>query len=139
LTKGRAARDTGEMADPTRKDRSHFRGKPRPGRRVEVRYRVGDGGELAAFTKNIGVGGAFILTNDPAPPGSKLALSVRVPSAKDPVTVDAEVRWIVDGKHDEPEREHGMGVKFNGLDVEQLMALNEYFATLTDTVDHDEA
>jgi len=138
LTKGRAARDTEPMAESTRADRSHFRGKPRPGRRVEVHYQVGEGSPLSAFTKNIGVGGAFILTTDPPPPGSKLALTVSVPSSQEPVEVDAEVRWIVDGKHDEPEREHGMGVKFNGLHVEQLMALNEYFATLTDTVDHDE-
>ena len=32
-----------------------------------------------------------------------------------------------------------MGVKFAGLDVEQLMALNEYFGSLTSTMDHDEA
>jgi hypothetical protein len=31
-----------------------------------------------------------------------------------------------------------MGVKFSGLDVDQLLALNEYFASLTSTVDHDE-
>jgi uncharacterized protein (TIGR02266 family) len=119
--------------------RDHFRNKPRPGRKVEVKYRAGEGEPLQAFTKNIGVGGAFILTTDPAPPGTKLVLTLKVPSSPELVDIEAEVRWIVDGKHDEPEREHGMGVKFNGLRIDQLMSLNEYFANLTDTVDADEA
>jgi uncharacterized protein (TIGR02266 family) len=123
--------------------RDHFRNKPRPGRRVEVQYRplavAGEAEAVQAFTKNIGVGGAFILTTDPAPPGTKLMLSLKVPSSPDLVDIEAEVRWIIDGKHDEPEREHGMGIKFNGLRIDQLMSLNEYFANLTDTVDSDEA
>ncbi len=130
------------MAESKRERRGHFRGKPRPGRRVEVRYRVVEndqaGQEHLAFTKNIGVGGAFILTPDPPHPGANLQISLQVPSAK-PIEVEAEVRWIIDGKHDEPQPEHGMGVKFNGLDVDQLLALNEYFASLTSTVDIDEA
>ena len=122
--------------------RGYFRGKPRPGRRVEVRYRVLDGTdqppEHLAFTKNIGVGGAFILTPEPPAPGAELQIALTVPNARNPIEVTAEVRWIVDGKHDEPEREHGMGVRFFGLDVDQLLALNEYFASLTSTVDVDE-
>lgn len=131
------------MAESKRERRDHFRGKPRPGRRVEVRYRVVERGEagpeLRAFTKNIGVGGAFIMTEDPAPPGAALQIDLTVPQAVKTIEVQAEVRWIIDGKHDEPKAEHGMGVKFNGLDVEQLLALNEYFASLTSTVDIDEA
>lgn len=131
------------MADSKRERRGHFRGKPRPGRRVEVRYRVIETGqepaEQHAFTKNIGIGGAFIITPDPSPPGTALQIALQVPAASRPIEVRGEVRWIVDGKHDEPEREHGMGVKFNPLDVDQLLALNEYFATLTETVDLDEA
>ena len=131
------------MADSKRERRDHFRGKPRPGRRVEVRYRVLEHGQLGdeqrAFTKNIGVGGAFILTADPPPPGAALHIAVNVPATHKPIDVKGEIRWIVDGKHDEPTGEHGMGVKFHALDVEQLLALNEYFASLTATVDIDEA
>jgi uncharacterized protein (TIGR02266 family) len=117
--------------------RDHFRNKPRPGRRVAVQYAEKDGPTQSAFTKNIGVGGAFILTTDPHPPGTRLSVNLKVPNAP-AIDVEAEVRWIIDGKHDEPEREHGMGVKFSGLRVEQLMALNEYFASLTETVDLDD-
>lgn len=131
------------MAESKRERRGHFRGKPRPGRRVEVSYRVIDasgqlGDEVVAYTKNIGIGGAFILCHAPAPPGTALKLVLKVPQARNALEVEAEVRWIIDGKHDEPAREHGMGVKFSGLDVDQLLALNEYFASLTSTVDHDE-
>jgi uncharacterized protein (TIGR02266 family) len=131
------------VAESKRERRDHFRGKPRPGRRVEVRYRILDHGALSdekrAFTKNIGVGGAFILTTDPPPPGVQLHIALAVPAQKRALEVQGEIRWIVDGKHDEPEREHGMGVRFAGLDVDQLLALNEYFASLTATVDLDDA
>jgi uncharacterized protein (TIGR02266 family) len=122
--------------------RSHFRGKARTGRRMEIRFRIDENGELSdehtAYTKNIGVGGAFILTTDPPPPGSHLKIRLAVPVLEGPLDVDGEVRWIVDGKLDEPETDHGMGVRFDGLDVDQILVLNDYFSTLTDTVDHDE-
>lgn len=125
-----------------RERRGHFRGKPRPGRRVEVTFQLeadGAAQPVRAVTKNIGVGGAFVSTTDPPAPGSALRLSLVVPQSQKLIEVRAEVRWIVDGKHDEPESEFGMGVKFSALDVEQLMLLNEYFASLTtaDLVDHD--
>src|SRR4051812_16598207 len=114
--------------------RRHFRGKPRPGRKVEVRYQLIDqdgngepGAELTAFTLNIGVGGAVIVTADPAPPGSELALSLSVPPSDRRIPVKADVRWISDGDDDPV---HGMGVRFHGLDVEQIHVLNEYFASL---------
>jgi hypothetical protein len=135
------------MAETKRERRGHFRGKARSGRRVEVRYRVLEHGLLSeeqrAFTKNIGVGGAFIMTTDPPPPGAALHLAIQVPATGGTIDraidVKGDVRWIVDGKHDEPEAEHGMGVKFHALEVEQLIQLNEYFASLTTTYDLDEA
>jgi uncharacterized protein (TIGR02266 family) len=143
LTRLAHIRDHYAVAESKRERRGHFRGKARPGRRVEVRWRVIEHGQLSdeqrAYTKNIGVGGAFIITPDPPPPGASLQIALTVPASARPIEVHGEVRWIVDGKHDEPEEEHGMGVKFAGLDVDQLMALNEYFASLTSTMDHDEA
>jgi uncharacterized protein (TIGR02266 family) len=129
------------VAESKRERRGHFRGKARPGRRVEVRYRILDGGQLGdeqrAYTKNIGVGGAFIITPHPPPPGTALQIALTVPAASRPLEVRGDVRWVVDREEDT--HEHGMGVKFGGLDVDQLMALNEYFGSLTSTMDHDEA
>src|SRR5260221_9093435 len=126
------------MIQAKREAQRHFRGKPRPGRRVEVTYQVVEthetGPEQSAFTGNIGIGGAFIVTSDPAPPGSALTVAFNVPPNGHKITVKGEVRWISDGDEDPV---HGMGVKFSGLGVEETVALNEYFGSLTETVDHD--
>jgi uncharacterized protein (TIGR02266 family) len=142
LTRGADRNDDKTMAESKRERRDHFRGKPRNGRRVQVRYRVLEHGQLSdeqrAWTKNVGIGGAFVLTTDPAPPGTAVQLTLEVPAHK-PIEIRGNVRWIVDGKHDEPDGDHGMGIKFSSLDVDQLLALNEYFASLTATLDIDEA
>ena len=76
--------------------------------------------------------------------GERLADVATVPRLRD----DATSVWaqytirLASGRRDGVAtalKAHGMGVKFAGLDVEQLMALNEYFASLTSTMDHDEA
>jgi len=116
------------MAQDKRERRSHYRGKPRPGRRVEVSFTVvGDGASAEpqhAFTRNIGIGGAFVVTDTPARPGASLSLSIHVPTAPTPIEVEGEVRWA-------GANPPGMGVKFGGLGVEELLQLNEYFASLT--------
>ena len=112
-----------------RQRKTHFRGQERRGRRVEVHYRTVSHGELgpaiAAVTRNIGVGGAFIDTADPCPPGTRL--QVTLPGDGTPLVVDAEVRWIVDGELDPS---HGMGLKFLGLESEALHALHERLTAL---------
>ena len=113
-----------------RERRNHFRGKPRPGRRVEVEDRVADGSPTKAHTRNIGVGGAFIVTDTPLPPGTTLILSLHVPHTPQVLEVKAEVRW--NARTGEPSGP-GMGVKFYGLEVDELLRLNEYFASLTGT------
>ena len=110
------------MAEGKRERRGHFRGKPRPGRRVDVSFTAADGGEHRAHTRNIGVGGAFVVTPIPAPPGTPLTLLVHVPGAQAPITVRCEVRWVED---------EGMGLRFEPLEVEAALQLNEYFASLT--------
>lgn len=121
----------------------HFRGKPRPGRRVAVDYRVvhtqdeGAGVLVPAITRNLGAGGAFILCPDPLPVGTRLHLSLRLPTTARAVELDAEVRWLI-APGDDP-AEAGMGVKFITPDVGSLLALSDYFASLTgaDFHDHD--
>jgi uncharacterized protein (TIGR02266 family) len=110
-----------------RERRSHYRGKPRPGRRVEVKY-TSPSGTHAAFTRNIGVGGAFIETPTPERTGTALTLHLLVPTTHEPIQVEAEVRWVSPGRD---EQAAGMGVKFHPLEVEELLSLNEYFASLT--------
>jgi uncharacterized protein (TIGR02266 family) len=103
-----------------------------------VRYALLDGGETGpeqrAYTLNIGVGGAFIATSDPPPPGTQLVLGLALPQSGREIEAAGEVRWIADAEDDPI---HGMGVRFHGLAEEELLALNDYFASLTPTVEHD--
>ncbi len=111
--------------------RTHYRGTARPGRRVTLGYRPleSDAELSAATTRNLGVGGAFILCDDPLPIGTELYVELEIPTADESIAVDAEVRWLVPrgDEHDNP----GMGVQFLDVSVDALLQLSEYFASLT--------
>jgi uncharacterized protein (TIGR02266 family) len=109
--------------------RQHFRGKPRPGRRLPIRYRIDGGGWIDAETRNIGVGGAFITTEEPARPGASLELQLEVPTCEAPLVLRGQVRWAQAG-HAAGE-DAGMGVQFRDVDIDVLLELNDYFASLT--------
>ena len=118
------------MSDAKHEKRSHFRGKSRPGRRIEIRYRrVGEALAVGAQTRNIGVGGAFVLTPQALAMGTPVELELHVPTSADPIKVTGEVRWVVPPE-DDPEFA-GMGIKFLHLNVEALLRLSDYFASLT--------
>jgi uncharacterized protein (TIGR02266 family) len=125
------------MDSLTRDKISHFRGKPRPGRTVAVTYRAAattdDEGvpRVEAVTRNLGAGGAFVLCDDPLPIGARVELILHLPRPARDIDVAAEVRWRVtasDGTHDA-----GMGLQFVDIAVDDLLALKEYFASLTGT------
>ncbi|HTM23415.1 MAG TPA: TIGR02266 family protein [Kofleriaceae bacterium] len=111
--------------------RRHFRGKSRAGRRVDLRFRRAEtGGDFVdAVTRNIGLGGAYILTDMPEPVGTRLEIEIRIPGGEPGIPVSAEVRWNTAPEDDEDSA--GMGVRFAEIDVEATLRLSEYFATLT--------
>lgn len=112
--------------------RGHFRGKARAGRRVELTYRpqgAPESDQKGAVTSNIGVGGAFILTDAPPPVTTRLDVALSIPTSESALVLSAEVRWVRHPK--EGRTDAGMGVKFLGLDVDSLLLLSEYFASLT--------
>ncbi len=119
--------------------RRHFRGRSRPGRRVDLQYHRVDGEHAAdgsmnatVVTANIGVGGAFLLTRAPEVVGTKLSISLAVPDLPYPLLLEAEVRWCVDENATIGPGipGAGMGIKFDPLDVDSLLALQNYFSTL---------
>lgn len=128
-------------ADPLPSTEPHFRRQPRAGHRTAVRFWSADptdgerGGPSQATTLNIGPGGAFILTGETAPPGTRLLVEVDLPDGRT-LTLPAEVRWIADG--DDDDGVQGMGVKFGAVDEETQAALGEHFSHPTATLDHDE-
>ena len=94
-----------------------------------MRFRAaGSDAWVTAHTRDIGVGGAFVECGAPPAAGTRLELEIEVPGADQAIALAAEVRWVL-----EPgtaERPAGMGVKFGALEVDALLALSDYFATL---------
>ncbi|HEX5062118.1 MAG TPA: PilZ domain-containing protein [Kofleriaceae bacterium] len=104
--------------------RQYFRGKARPDRVLQVRYRTTlHPSWIAAETRNIGVGGAFIASADVQPVGTAMTLELSLPTSDQVFTLPAIVRWARD--------QEGMGVQFVGVDVDILLELNDYFSSLT--------
>jgi Tfp pilus assembly protein PilZ len=77
---------------------------------------------VTAETRNIGVGGAFIVSQLGQPVGSEIAVELTLPTTDQTFALPAVVRWAA------PD---GMGVQFVGVDVDVLLELNDFFATLT--------
>ena len=119
------------MAETSRYERRrHFRGKPRPGRRLPVRWRL-SGPWIPAETRNIGVGGAFIATPQPLEIGEEIAVELHIPTCDRTFEVRAQVRWCQPKAGLGPGEDAGMGVQFIGVDIDVLLELNDYFASLT--------
>lgn len=103
--------------------RQYFRGKARPGRVLPVRYRTTlHPAWITAETRNIGVGGAFIACPEVQAVGTALTVELSLPTSEQVFTLPAIVRWAA--------ADEGMGVQFIGVDVDVLLELNDYFATL---------
>jgi len=105
---------------------AHYRGKPRHGRRVAVTVRQQEaGGGLGpaapCYTKNLGVGGAFLVVDEPLARGSRLEVTVDLDGQQ--LVCGAEVRWTHENEDDAL---RGMGVRFLGLEVEQIVKLTEF-------------
>ena len=104
--------------------RQYFRGKARPGRVLPVRYRTTlHPSWIAAETRNIGVGGAFIASADVQPVGTPMTVELTLPTSDQVFTLPAIVRWS--------REQDGMGIQFVGVDVNILLELNDYFSSLT--------
>jgi uncharacterized protein (TIGR02266 family) len=95
---------------------------------MPVRFRAATHtGWVAAETRNIGTGGAFIASPLVQPVGTPLTIELALPTTEQVFTLPAVVRWAEGGG------DGGMGVQFVGVDVDVLLELNDYFATLTGT------
>ena len=80
---------------------------------------------VTAETRNIGTGGAFIATQLVQPIGSTITVELALPTTEEVFSLPAIVRWAQSGG------EGGMGVQFVDVDIDVLLELNDYFATLT--------
>jgi len=92
---------------------------------MSVRYRAGNASAwVVAETRDIGVGGAFIAAGVQPSVGTTLTIELQLPTSDQVFTLPAVVRWV------RPGDDGGMGVQFVGVDVDILLELNDYFASL---------
>lgn len=113
---------------------SHPSGGFRSARSVDARFRVlgpdatPQGPHHAVRTSNLGAGGAFLVTDDPRPVGTRVWIELLLPAPARGLITTGEVRWLRDSEED-PVR--GMGVKFDKLSDDDLLVLGDFLATQT--------
>ncbi len=103
-----------------------------PVRRRHPRYpatfkvRLRDVSKLYEFlTRDISVGGVFLLAEEPLPKGSELVLAIVHPSTGEEFSVSGEVVRRVEG----PAQEAGMGVRFVDVDEDCVDRFREFIET----------
>jgi uncharacterized protein (TIGR02266 family) len=72
--------------------------------------------ELRGRSKDISVGGMFITTASVVPFGSEVTIRLRLPHAKDELTLPGVVRWV---------RDDGMGIQFGNLGAKETHEITE--------------
>lgn len=108
----------------------HFRAQPRPEIRVRIRWRRLDEPhtrEIDAQSRNIGVGGAFVITESAPPIGTAVEIAIASPATWEPVRVRGVVRWLTPGT---PDEDPGMGIEFQDLAPRDVVALHDFFVSL---------
>ena len=92
---------------------------------MRVRFRTGEATWTEADTRDIGVGGAFIGVVPQPAVGVQLVVELVLPGSDQTFALPSIVRWA------RPGDDGGIGVQFVGVDVDVLLELNDYFASLT--------
>ena len=95
------------------------------GRRVHERYErslkvtLRTGGTLIeCVTRNISLGGMYLITQEELPYGTPVELELYLPALKEDVTLAATVRW---------NKPDGLGVQFGSLRAREVWAFNQLF------------
>lgn len=76
------------------------------------------GKEISAVTRNLSLGGMFIVTPEAFAFGDAVTIQVRLPTLKEDSTLEATVRWKVGD---------GYGVQFGSLHALDVWGLNQLF------------
>jgi uncharacterized protein (TIGR02266 family) len=94
--------------------------------RVETIVRVEFDEEYWGFTKNLGRGGAFILTPDPMELGDEFLLKLFMPDGGEPIESDCKVIWTNKYGKETKDMRRGMGIKFLRLQPEAQKRIEEH-------------
>ena len=95
------------------------------GRRVHERYDrqlkvtvAHAGGKLECESKNISLGGMYLICEGTLPYGTQVKLQFHLPALKEQAQIEGTVRW---------QKPDGMGVQFGSLRAREVWALNQLF------------
>jgi uncharacterized protein (TIGR02266 family) len=81
--------------------------------------------DTIVFSENISMGGVFLETSDPLPPGAKIKLRFPLKSAYRPIQIEGKVVWSrkqgLSGKESP-----GMGIVFQKIKKGELEILREF-------------
>ena len=108
------------MSQRTRESKDRRR-SDRHSAKIPVDYSAVDS-FFTEFCSNINDGGLFVETENPPPTDTVVQLQIRLPELDEPLTLEARVAWVSDGKADAPS---GMGVEFIGMDSAARETINE--------------
>lgn len=99
--------------------------------RVPVILALGEK-QVTAETRNIGLGGVFVATGEPAPVSQRLSLRLALPGWDESHFVNAEVRWVrpPDNGYN-PSGSCGIGVRFVTLSLYVAAALDNFVRSHT--------
>jgi uncharacterized protein (TIGR02266 family) len=85
--------------------------------------------ETEVLMTNMSLGGAFVRTETPVPPGTPVTLRMYVPGQDVPLSVAGEVVWW---RRPDQGGDPGMGVKFVQVAKGDLERMKKYLATLVE-------
>lgn len=77
-----------------------------------------EGGQIECVTRNVSLGGMYLVTSSSLPYGTTVTLEFYLPALKEDVNIEATVRWVKDD---------GMGVQFGSLRAREVWGLNQLF------------
>jgi hypothetical protein len=75
-------------------------------------------GKLECETKNISLGGMYLITGVTLPYGTQVKLLFHLPALREQAQIEGTVRW---------QKSDGMGVQFGSLRAREVWALNQLF------------
>ena len=73
---------------------------------------------IECVTKNISLGGMYLVTDNELPYGTPVQLEVYLPALREDVSIAATVRW---------NKPDGIGVQFGSLRAREVWAFNQLF------------
>lgn len=99
--------------------------------RIELEVEVGLETEhnfYTGLTQDISSGGLFIATSIMYRVGERLRVRFSLPGQKQPITADAEVRWVRDPRAMKTDAPEGIGLRFVDLPANAHSEISEFLS-----------